>query len=189
MKNKKLIISVVIAGLVVVYGVTSYNGLVVAQENVNNKYSQVDNQLKRRADLIPNLVETVKGYANHEQKAIDSVTNARAQLAGAKTPKDKAEADQELSGALSRLLVVAENYPSLKADQNFKSLSDSLEGTENRLSVARKDYNDKVTEYNNKIKRFPKNIIANMFGFDKKAYFETPEKEKEIPKVDFGSGN
>jgi len=188
-KNKALIISGVAAGLILIYGVTSYNGLVVAQENVSNKYSQVDNQLKRRADLIPNLVESVKGYTKHEQKAIDSVTNARAQLAGAKTPADKAAADQELSGALSRLLVVAENYPNLKADKNYQSLMDSLEGTENRLSVARKDYNDKVTVYNNKIKKFPKNIIANLFNFDKKQYFETTEQEKETPKVDFGSDN
>ncbi|CAH0165575.1 MULTISPECIES: LemA family protein [Priestia] len=195
MKNKGLIatligIAIVVIlglGIVVIYGVSSYNSLVSAQEDVDNKFSQIDNQLKRRSDLIPNLVETVKGYAKHEQEAIDSVTQARAQLAGAKTPEDKADANQQLSGALNRLLVVVEKYPDLKANENFRSLMDSLEGTENRLAVARKDYNDEVAKYNKSVKRFPKSMLAGMFGFEKKPYFEVTNEEKEAPKVDFGS--
>ncbi|NEW02533.1 LemA family protein [Bacillus megaterium] len=195
MKNKGLIatligIAIVVIlglGIVVIYGVSSYNSLVSAQEDVDNKFSQIDNQLKRRSDLIPNLVETVKGYAKHEQEAIDSVTQARAQLAGAKTPEDKAEANQQLSGALNRLLVVVEKYPDLKANENFRSLMDSLEGTENRLAVARKDYNDEVAKYNKSVKRFPKSMLAGTFGFEKKPYFEVTNEEKEAPKVDFGS--
>ncbi|MCF8887147.1 LemA family protein [Priestia megaterium] len=195
MKNKGLIatligIAIVVIlglGIVVIYGVSSYNSLVSAQEDVDNKFSQIDNQLKRRSDLIPNLVETVKGYAKHEQEAIDSVTQARAQLAGAKTPEDKADANQQLSGALNRLLVVVEKYPDLKANENFRSLMDSLEGTENRLAVARKDYNDEVAKYNKSVKRFPKSMLAGTFGFEKKPYFEVTNEEKEAPKVDFGS--
>lgn len=195
LKNKGLIatligIAIVVIlglGIVVIYGVSSYNSLVSAQEDVDNKFSQIDNQLKRRADLIPNLVETVKGYAKHEQEAIDSVTQARAQLAGAKTPEDKADANQQLSGALNRLLVVVEKYPDLKANENFRSLMDSLEGTENRLAVARKDYNDEVAKYNKSVKRFPKSMLAGTFGFEKKPYFEVTNEEKEAPKVDFGS--
>ncbi|MED4254861.1 LemA family protein [Priestia megaterium] len=195
MKNKGLIatligIAIVVIlglGIVVIYGVSSYNSLVSAQEDVDNKFSQIDNQLKRRSDLIPNLVETVKGYAKHEQEAIDSVTQARAQLAGAKTPEDKADANQQLSGALNRLLVVVEKYPDLKANENFRSLMDSLEGTENRLAVARKDYNDEVAKYNKSVKRFPKSMLAGTFGFEKKPYFEVTNEEKETPKVDFGS--
>lgn len=195
LKNKGLIatligIAIVVIlglGIVVIYGVSSYNSLVSAQEDVDNKFSQIDNQLKRRSDLIPNLVETVKGYAKHEQEAIDSVTQARAQLAGAKTPEDKADANQQLSGALNRLLVVVEKYPDLKANENFRSLMDSLEGTENRLAVARKDYNDEVAKYNKSVKRFPKSMLAGTFGFEKKPYFEVTNEEKEAPKVDFGS--
>ncbi|WP_195696403.1 LemA family protein [Priestia megaterium] len=195
MKNKGLIatligIAIVVIlglGIVVIYGVSSYNSLISAEEDVDNKFSQIDNQLKRRADLIPNLVETVKGYAKHEQEAIDSVTQARAQLAGAKTPEDKADANQQLSGALNRLLVVVEKYPDLKANENFRSLMDSLEGTENRLAVARKDYNDEVAKYNKSVKRFPKSMLAGTFGFEKKPYFEVTNEEKEAPKVDFGS--
>ncbi|MED4237368.1 LemA family protein [Priestia megaterium] len=195
MKNKGLIatligIAIVVIlglGIVVIYGVSSYNSLVSAQEDVDNKFFQIDNQLKRRSDLIPNLVETVKGYAKHEQEAIDSVTQARAQLAGAKTPEDKADANQQLSGALNRLLVVVEKYPDLKANENFRSLMDSLEGTENRLAVARKDYNDEVAKYNKSVKRFPKSMLAGTFGFEKKPYFEVTNEEKEAPKVDFGS--
>lgn len=185
--EKGWIIGIVVVVLLVIYGASSYNGLVSASEDVDNKWSQVDNQLKRRADLIPNLVETVKGYASHETEAIKAVSDARSKLAGANSTEDAIEADQELSGALSRLLVVVENYPDLKANENFKGLMDSLEGTENRLTVARKDYNDEVTNYNKMIKRFPKNMMAGAFGFDAKPYFEVTDQEKETPKVDFGS--
>ncbi|MGF7535703.1 LemA family protein [Bacillus mexicanus] len=185
---KKVLISAgIIAVLVGGYGAISYNGMVTKEEDVDNKWSQVDNQLKRRADLIPNLVETVKGYAKHEEEAIDSVTEARAKLSGASSQSEKMKADQELTSSLNRLMVVVENYPNLKANENFKDLMTSLEGTENRIAVARKDYNDKVTTYNKVIKKFPKNIFANLFGFDKKEYFEVNETDKETPKVDFGS--
>ncbi|OIK12199.1 LemA family protein [Bacillus sp. MUM 116] len=189
MKKKGLLLTIGIIVVVAFYLVSSYNGFVTEQEIVNNKWSQIDNQLKRRADLIPNLVNTVKGYAAHEKAVIDSVTSARAQLAGAKTPADKAKADTQLTGALSRLLVVAENYPNLKANENFKALMDELEGTENRISVARKDYNDSVTIYNQKIKKFPGVILARMFGFEKKDYYQVDEKDKVVPNVDFGGNN
>lgn len=186
--KKGWIIGIIIIAIIAIYGVSSYNGLVNASEDVDNKWSQVDNQLKRRADLIPNLVETVKGYASHEQEAIQAVSDARAKLSGANTTEETIDADQELSGALSRLLVVVENYPNLKANENFRSLMDSLEGTENRLTVARKDYNDEVTQYNKSIKRFPKNIMAGAFGFDQRPYYEVSDQDRETPKVDFGSG-
>ncbi|MFJ7748003.1 LemA family protein [Peribacillus sp. NPDC097295] len=185
--KKGWLIGLVVVVLLIIFGATSYNSLVSSSEDVDNKWSQVDNQLKRRADLIPNLVETVKGYASHETEAIKAVSDARAKLAGANTTEDAIGADQELSGALSRLLVVVEKYPNLKANENFKSLMDSLEGTENRLTVARKDYNDEVTSYNKTIKRFPKNLMAGMFGFDARPYYEVSEQDKETPKVDFGS--
>ncbi len=187
--KKGTIITIAIVVVLLLLGVGKYNSLVSKEEQIDNKWAQIDNQLKRRADLIPNLVETVKGYASHEKEAIDSVTTARAQLAGAKTPEDASQADAELSGALSRLLVVAENYPQLQANENFKSLMDSLEGSENRLSVARKDYNDEVTNYNKSIKTFPGNLLAGILGADKKDYFEVTEQEKAAPKVDFGGSN
>ena len=132
-----------------------YNGMVSARENVDSKWSQVDNQLQRRSDLIPNLVNTVKGYAAHEKEVFQSVSDARAKMAGAKSVNDKLAANTELNSALSRLLAVAENYPQLKADQNFRQLQDELSGTENRIAVARKDYNDAVQGYNTKINSLP----------------------------------
>ena len=140
---------VVVAIIVAVIG--GYNGLVTQNEDVNSKWAQVENQLQRRGDLIPNLVNTVKGYASHEQAAIQAVADARTKLAGAEGVANKAEANNELSGALSRLLMVVENYPNLKADQNFRALQDELAGTENRLAVARKDYNDVVQVFNTKV--------------------------------------
>jgi LemA protein len=181
-------IGIVIAVLVVLglMLMSSYNGFVNAEENVNQSYAQIENQLQRRLDLIPNLVNTVKGYASHEKEVIASISDARARLAGAKTPQEQATANTELSGALSRLLVVVENYPDLKANQQFTQLMDELAGTENRISVARKDYNDQVASFNKKVKRFPGVIIAGIAGFDQKEYFKANPKAEEAPKVDFG---
>jgi LemA protein len=188
LKRRFMGIGIVIA-VIVIFGLmlmSSYNGFVNAEENVNQSYAQIENQLQRRLDLIPNLVNTVKGYASHEKEVIASISDARARLAGAKTPQEQATANTELSGALSRLLVVVENYPNLKADQQFTQLMDELSGTENRIAVARKDYNDQVATFNKKIKRFPGAIIAGSTGFDKKEYFKSEPKAGEGPKVDFG---
>lgn len=188
MKKGFMGIGIVIAVLVVLglMLMSSYNGFVNAEENVNQSYAQIENQLQRRLDLIPNLVNTVKGYASHEKEVIASISDARARLAGAKTPQEQATANTELSGALSRLLVVVENYPDLKANQQFTQLMDELAGTENRISVARKDYNDQVASFNKKVKRFPGVIIAGIAGFDQKEYFKANPKAGEAPKVDFG---
>lgn len=182
---KGWIIAGIIALLVVVMAVSGYNDLVGMNENVNGKWAQVENQLQRRADLIPNLVNTVKGYAAHEQAAIQSVSDARAKLAGAQTPGTKAQANDELSGALSRLLMVAENYPNLKADQNFRALQDELAGTENRMTVARQDYNNVVQAFNTKVKTFPTSIYAGMLGFTQREYFKVEETSKKVPEVKF----
>lgn len=162
-----------------------YNGMVSARENVDSKWSQVDNQLQRRSDLIPNLVNTVRGYASHEKEVFQSVSDARAKMAGAKSVGDKLEANNELNGALSRLLAVAENYPQLKADQNFRQLQDELSGTENRIAVARKDYNDAVQSYNTKIKSLPYSLFAGALGFTARDYFKVEETAKAVPKVQF----
>lgn len=175
----------VIALIVVIMGISGYNGLVSMNEDVTGKWAQVENQLQRRADLIPNLVNTVKGYAAHEKEVIQSVSDARAKLAGAQTVAAKAEANGELSGALSRLLMVAENYPNLKADQNFRALQDELAGTENRITVARQDYNTSVQTFNTKIKTFPSSIYAGMLGFAQQEYFKADEASKKVPDVKF----
>lgn len=182
---KGWIIAGVIIALLVVMGVSGYNSLVALNENVNGKWSQIDNQLQRRADLIPNLVNTVKGFAAQEQQVIKSVTDARSKLAGAQGPAAKAQADSELSGALSRLLVVVENYPTLKSDANFRALMDELSGTENRIAVARKDYNDAVQVYNAKIQSFPTVIYARMLGFGPKEYFKAQAGAANVPQVQF----
>lgn len=187
MKKSMIVILVIVAIIIVIGAVigTSYNGLVGKSEEVDNKFATVDTMLQRRADLIPNLVNTVKGYANQEKEIIDSVTEARAKLAGAGTVQEKADADGELTSALNRLMIVVENYPDLKSSQNFINLSDELAGTENRIATARKDYNDAVKGYNVKIKKFPTNVIAGMFGFDEKEYFQASEGSKEVPNVNF----
>jgi LemA protein len=167
--------------------VPSYNGFVSLEEDVNQSYAQIENQLQRRLDLIPNLVETVKGFANQEQEVINSITEARSNLAGANTVQEQANADAELSGALSRLLVVVENYPELKSSENFQQLSDELAGTENRIAVARQNYNASVTEFNRKARSFPGNMVAGVFGFEQKEYFEADPDAQEAPEVDFGT--
>ena len=187
MSNRKIgwiIVGVII--IILVFNIIgSYNNLVSLSEDVETKLSQIDNQLQRRNDLIPNLVETVKGFAAHEEEIIQSVTEARSKLAGASSLDETIEADAELASALSRLLVVVENYPELKADANFRQLADDLSGTENRIAVARQDYNEAARRYNSAIRRFPANIIANMFGFERVEYFKAQEDAKDVPKVDF----
>jgi len=180
-----IVIIVVIIAIFAVILIPSYNGFVDGEENVNNAYAQVENQLQRRMDLIPNLVNTVKGFASHEEEVLGNIADARSRLAGASTPEEQAVANDELTGALSRLLVVVENYPDLKADASFRQLMDELAGTENRLTVARQDYNNIVSDYNKKVKRLPGSIVASIFGFDEKEYFKADAAAKEAPKVDF----
>ncbi|MGR7911515.1 LemA family protein [Lysinibacillus capsici] len=165
--------------------IPKYNSLVTAEENVDSKWAQVENQLQRRYDLIPNLVESVKGYANHEQEVIANITEARAQMGSASSPEEQAVANDALTGALSRLLVVVENYPNLKADANFRQLMDELAGTENRLAVAREDYNNEVQQFNKHVKRFPGNLMAGMFGFEQKEYFKAAAGADKAPSIDF----
>ena len=178
----------ILIGLVVVIGLwlmTSYNGLVGKEEAVNNSWAQVETQLTRRADLIPNLVNTVKGYAKHESKVFEDIANARSALLSAKDPKAALEANDRVSTGLGRLLAIAENYPNLKANEQFNKLSDSLEGTENRIAFARKDYNDVVKGFNQSLRIFPTNIIGGMLGFEAKEYFKATEAEKKNPNVSF----
>ena len=164
----------------------SYNRLVVLNESVDSSWAQVENVMQRRYDLIPNLVNTVKGYAKHEKEVLEEVTRMRSQWGAAQTPGAKLNASQGLEGAISRLLVVAEQYPNLKADENFLRLQDELSGTENRIAVERMRYNDMVKSYNIQMRSFPSNIVAGMFHFTKKdAYFEAVPTAKEAPKVQF----
>ena len=180
-----VVVIVVLAGLVFSFFKGTYNRFVTLDEGVKSAWAQVENQLQRRYDLIPNLVETVKGYAKQEKDVLVEVTNARARVGGAATVPDKINANNELSGALSRLLVVVEKYPDLKSNQNFLRLQDELAGTENRISVERKRYNEAVQGYNVAIRSFPANMLAGMFGFGKAAFFEVPAAAKVAPQVKF----
>jgi LemA protein len=172
--------------LVVVWLVGMYNSLVGLRNQVKNAWAQIDVQLKRRHDLIPNLVETAKGYMQHERGTLDSVTNARSRAMGADSVGDKAKAEGELSGAISRFMLVVENYPDLKANQNFLALQEELTSTENKIAFSRQAYNDQVLFYNNKIQMFPSSIIAGMFNFQQSDFFELEDKgDREAPKVDF----
>ena len=184
MKKAGLIILAVIVVIAVLL-IGSYNSLVNKKENVDSKMSNLDVMLQRRADLIPNLVNTVKGFTNHENEVIEKVTTAREKLAVANSVEEKSSANNELTNSLKSLMVVVENYPDLKSSQNFTQLSDELAGTENRIAVARKDYNDAVKELNKSIKGFPNNILAGMFGFSEAKYFEATESSKEVPNVNF----
>lgn len=193
MKKSTIIILAVVAVLVI-WGVTGYNGLVKMEENVDTSWANVETQYQRRLDLIPNLVSTVKGYAAHEQETLSSVIEARSRATQVTvdpknlTPEKMAEfqkAQGDVSNALSRLLVVRENYPDLKASQQFIELQAQLEGTENRIAVARKNFNDTANKYNKGIRLFPKNILAGMFGFDKKPYFAADQGASSAPKVEF----
>lgn len=163
----------------------SYNTLVSLDEGVKAAWAQVENQLKRRYDLIPNYVETVKGYAKHEKEVLTKVTEARAKVGSATTVNEKMNANNQLSTALGRLLLVVERYPNLKANANFIRLQDELAGTENRIAVERRRFNETVKQYNIRIRRFPTNLLAGMFGFEKATFFQTPETEQEVPKVTF----
>lgn len=187
MKKSSIILLVVIGVIVLIIAMLagSYNGLVSKQEDVNNKFSNLDVMLQRRADLVPNLVNTVKGYTTHETEIINSITDARAKLVGSSTVEEKLEANQELTNALNGLMVIVENYPDLKSSENFIQLSDELAGTENRIATARRDYNEAVKTYNTAIKRFPTNIIASTFGFEQAVYFEGSEQSKDVPVVEF----
>jgi len=187
--KKSWLIGLGIVGVLLIWIFSSYNGLVQTEEQVNGQWAQVQTQLQRRSDLIPNLVNTVKGYATHEKETIQAVADARAKLGGAKTVEETAKANQELSSALSRLLVVVENYPNLKADANFRALQDELAGTENRIAVARKDYNKIAAEYNQKLRSFPTVLFANMMNFKEAETFKETEEAKTVPKVDFGTSS
>lgn len=187
--KRNAIIAVIIVLLIVfsIYGFFkgNYNTFVKLDEAVKGSWAQVENQLQRRYDLIPNLVETVKGYAKQEREVLIEVTNARARVGGAATVPGKIAANNELSGALSRLLVVVERYPDLKSNQNFLRLQDELAGTENRIAVERRRYNEAVQTKNVAIRSFPANIVAGMFGFQKAPFFEAPTTAKATPQVKF----
>nr|WP_263312989.1 LemA family protein [Mammaliicoccus sp. Marseille-Q6498] len=177
---------IVIVGLIMI---GPYNRLVGLEEESDKSLSNIDNQLQRRVDLIPNLVSTVKGYTKHEEKVFKDVSDARSKLAGAKSPQDKAEANGEVNSSLSRLIAISEKYPDLKADKQFTGLRDELAGTENRIAVARKDYNESINQYNRATRSFPSSIVAGLFNFDKKEYFQAKGEAKEAPQVDFGGAD
>lgn len=178
-------IIVIIVLAVIAYIWLTYNSLVTLRERIKEAISGIDVQLKRRTDLIPNLVETVKGYAKHEKEVFENVTKARSAMMKADTLSDKAEADNMLTGALKTLFAVAEAYPTLQASENFKSLQEELSDTENKISYSRQFYNSNVLAYNTKIKMFPSSLIAGQFGFTEKEFFETEEAEKKPVKVTF----
>ena len=179
------IVVLVIVLLLVFYVIGTYNGLVNLRNKVKDSWAQVDVLLKRRNDLIPNLVETVKGYAKHEKETLDAVITARNQAVNAKTPEEEMKSANELTGALSRLFALSEAYPDLKANTNFIDLQNNLKDTEDKISYARQFYNDSVLTYKNKLEMFPSNIIANMFNFKPEAFFEATEDEKKTPEVKF----
>ena len=185
--------ALVVVGLLVLVGLVfggqlmgERNQLVAEKNDIDARWAQVDNDMKRRADLIPNLVETVKGYAKQEQTVIGEVANARSALLGARSKQDEITANNQLSGAIGRLLVLTENYPQLKSNENFLRLQDELAGTENRIAVDRRDYNEAIKKYNTDVELFPKNIAASIFGFRRDdAYFKATEEEKKVPQVKF----
>ncbi len=188
--NRALLVGIAIVAVVVLVfaGVIAggYNNLVRAKADVDRSWGQVENQLQRRNDLVPNLVETVKGIAGQEQTVFKMIADARARMAGARTPEETMEASRSMDTALGRLLVVVENYPQLRSSENFLRLQDELAGTENRIAVERMRYNEKVQEYNTTRRKFPSNITAKMFGFKEYPYFEAPPASQQAPKVNFG---
>jgi len=185
-KEKEMfIVLLIVLAVVVFFLIGTFNGLVVLRNRIENAWSQIDVQLKRRTDLIPNLVETVKGYATHEKEVFQRVTEARSALMGAQGVKNQAEANNMLTGALKSLFAVAEAYPELKANQNFMMLQEELSGTESKIAYARQFYNDTVLKFDNMRERFPSNIVASMFNFAAREYFEVGEAEREPVKVKF----
>ncbi len=186
-KTTVIVIGIVLLVILIPFGYLkgTYNDLVTMDEGVKAAWAQVENQLQRRYDLIPNYVETVKGYAKHEKDVFVKVTEARSRVAGAGGVSEKIAANNQLSSALARLLVVVERYPDLKANTNFIRLQDELAGTENRISVERRRFNEAVRALNTKIRSFPTNLIAGMFGFEKATFFEVPKEKQEVPKVKF----
>ncbi|MDO4730110.1 MAG: LemA family protein [Candidatus Saccharibacteria bacterium] len=193
-KTKKGVISValiVILAIVAIVGILAasvigtYNSLATSREAVTSKAADIDTVLQRRADLIPNLVNTVKGFTQHEDEVIEKITTAREHLVNAQSLEEKSAANAELTSGLNALMVIVENYPDLKSSENFIALQDELSGTENRIATARHDYNEVAKTYNTKIQTFPSNIIAGMFNFEKAAYFEADDSAKEVPVVDF----
>jgi LemA protein len=193
--NIKTLIGIGVVLLLVFFGVGKYNSLVEQQQTVNQAWAQVENQYQRRSDLIPNLVNTVKGAADFEQQTLTDVIEARSKATSVQVSAQDLnnpqkvqqfqQAQQQLSGALSRLLVTVEKYPELKANQNFRDLQTQLEGTENRIATERQRFNETVQNYNTTVQRFPDNLFAGVFGFDKKAYFEAEEGAREAPEVNF----
>ena len=179
------IIILIIVLILVIYIIYQYNGLVQLRNRVKNAWSQIDVQLKRRADLIPNLVETVKGYAKHEKTVFENVTKARSSLMNAKTVQENAEANNMLTDSLKSLFAVAENYPELKASENFRQLQAQLSETEDKIAYSRQFYNDTVLMFNNKVQMFPSNILASLFHFTEAEYFEIAESDRAVPEVKF----
>ncbi|MCR4336836.1 MAG: LemA family protein [Candidatus Omnitrophica bacterium] len=181
-----LAIFLVVVGLIVLFVIATYNSLVGLRNQVKNAWAQIDVQLKRRHDLIPNLIETVKGYAQHERGTLENVTRARGQAINAGTVTEKVQAENALSQALGRLMVVVESYPDLKANQNFLALQEELTSTENKIAFSRQNYNDQVLFYNNQIQMFPSNVIAGSFGFQQEQLFQVDdEAQRQAPKVSF----
>ncbi len=194
LKKHKTIVIIAVLAIIAMWGISAYNGLVSMDEGVQTKWADVETQYQRRADLIPNLVNTVKGYAAHESETLTAVVEARAKATSViidptnMTTEQIAnfqKAQDGVTSALGRLLVTVEKYPELKASENFRELQTQLEGTENRISVARRDYNEAARKYNTTLRSFPKNILAGMFGFEKKAYFEAQEGSEQAPTVQF----
>lgn len=194
MKKSTIIILIAVVAIICGWGAGAYNGLVTAEENVNNQWSNVETQYQRRADLIPNLVNTVKGYATHERETLEGVMEARSKATQitidpsnltAEKLQEYQQAQGAVASALGRLIAVSEQYPDLKANQNFLELQAQLEGTENRINVARKNFNDAAQEFNTSIRRFPKSIIADIFGFERRAYFEAADGADKAPEVQF----
>ncbi len=184
-RNMKWIIVLGVVLLLVLWGVGSYNSFVTQNEAITAQWSQVENQYQRRFDLIPNIVETVKGVAKQEQEVFGAIAEARTHYAGAATADEKAKAATQVESALGRLLVIAENYPVLQSSQAYRNLIISLEGTENRISVERMKYNELVRVFDTNVKRFPTSLVAKLFGIEERAYFEVPAENQVVPKVNF----